>query len=105
MNDESILAIDGLTLGATSAAIRKRGRLDLAVLLLEENSTVAGVFTQNNFSAAPVQICRQQLAAGKPISAMVINTGMANAGTGNDGIADAKRICHELANLLNVDPE
>jgi len=49
MNDESILAIDGLTLGATSAAIRKRGRLDLAVLLLEENSTVAGVFTQNNF--------------------------------------------------------
>jgi len=105
MDDESILAINGLTLGATSAAIRKRGRFDLAVLLLEENSTVAGVFTQNNFSAAPVQICRQQLAAGKPISAMVINTGMANAGTGNDGIADAKRICHELANLLNVDPE
>lgn len=103
--EDHIFAIEGLTLGVTSAAIRKGDRSDLVVLLLEENTTVAGVFTQNSFSAAPVQICQQQLARGAPISAMVINTGVANAGTGEDGVADAKKICHELADLLKVKPE
>ena len=62
MNADQILAIDGITLGGTSAAIRKRDRLDLAVLLFQKNTTVSGVFTQNSFSAAPVQICQEQLA-------------------------------------------
>jgi glutamate N-acetyltransferase/amino-acid N-acetyltransferase len=105
MDADQIFAIDGLTLGATSAAIRKRDRLDLVVLLLQKNTTVSGVFTQNSFCAAPVQICQEQLARGEAISAMVINTGVANAGTGSDGITDAKKICQELANLLNVNPE
>lgn len=102
---DHIFAIEGLTLGATSAAIRKRGRPDLVVLLLQENTTVAGVFTQNNFSAAPVQICQQQLTQGEPIVAMVINTGVANAGTGENGLVDAKKICQELADLLEVNQE
>tara|TARA_B110000305_G_scaffold86676_1_gene97597 strand:+ start:187 stop:1416 length:1230 start_codon:yes stop_codon:yes gene_type:complete len=100
-----VFGIDGLTLGATSAAIRKKGRLDLVVLLLNNTATVAGVFTQNNFCAAPVQVCRQRLSRGRPISAMVINTGVANAGTGAGGIEDAKNICYELAQLLEVNPD
>jgi len=100
-----IFTIEGVTLGATSAAIRKDDQPDLVVLLLQENATVAGVFTQNSFSAAPVQVCQQQLARGGPIAAMVINTGVANAGTGKNGIDDAKKICHELARLMGVDHE
>ena len=104
-NCGQVFGIEGLTLGATSAAIRKKDRLDLVVLLLKETATVSGVFTQNNFCAAPVQICRQRLSQGKSINAMVINTGVANAGTGADGIEDAKNICHELAKLLKIDPD
>ncbi|MDA1331085.1 MAG: bifunctional glutamate N-acetyltransferase/amino-acid acetyltransferase ArgJ [Proteobacteria bacterium] len=104
-NFGQVFAIEGLTLGVASAAIRKKDRLDLVVLLLKETATVAGVFTQNNFCAAPVQVCRQRLSQGKPIKAMVINTGVANAGTGAGGIEDAKNICRELAQLLKVDPD
>jgi glutamate N-acetyltransferase/amino-acid N-acetyltransferase len=73
------------------AGIRKAGRSDLTVVLLDEGSAVAGVFTSNRFCAAPVQICRQHLASGAAIRAILVNTGNANAGTGEEGLARAGR--------------
>src|SRR5690606_25376047 len=75
---------------------------DLTVFLLDEGASVAGVFTQNRYCAAPVQVCREHLAAGTPIRAMVVNTGNANAGTGADGLARARATCAALAQELGV---
>ena len=63
-------------------------------------ASVAGVFTRNRFCAAPVQVCREHLAAGAGIRALVVNTGNANAGTGEAGLADARATCAEVARLL-----
>ncbi len=84
------------------AGIRKANRRDLSVWLLEPGCSVAGVFTQNRFCAAPVQVCREHLAAGAGIRALLINTGNANAGTGADGLARARQSCHSLAQRLGV---
>jgi glutamate N-acetyltransferase/amino-acid N-acetyltransferase len=95
-------------IGVTEAGVRKANRKDLTVVLLDEGASVAGVFTQNRFCAAPVQICREHLAqqsAGRGIRAMVINTGNANAGTGQDGLARARSTCAALAQHLNLRPE
>ena len=73
--------VPGVRLGIAEAGIRKANRKDLTVVLIEPGASVAGVFTQNRFCAAPVQVCREHLARGD-IRAMVINTGNANAGTG-----------------------
>ena len=73
---------------------------------LAPTATVAGVFTQNRFCAAPVQVCKEHLSklqAGAPIRALVVNTGNANAGTGESGLADAKTTCSALAALLGCD--
>ena len=78
------------------------GRKDLTVVLLDEGASVAGVFTTNRFCAAPVQICRQHLASGQGIRAMLINTGNANAGTGADGLARARSTCSALAQQLRI---
>ena len=78
------------------------GRKDLTVVLLDEGASVAGVFTTNRFCAAPVQICRQHLASGQGIRAMLINTGNANAGTGADGLARARSTCSALAQQLSI---
>jgi glutamate N-acetyltransferase/amino-acid N-acetyltransferase len=94
--------ITGLRIGITQAGIRKVGRKDLSVMLLDEGAHVVGVFTQNRFCAAPVQVCREHLASGAGIRGILINTGNANAGTGADGIARAKRGCAELAQRLGV---
>lgn len=77
------------------AGVRKANRRDLVVFALDEAASVAGVFTLNRFCAAPVQVCREHLAAGhgQGIRALVINTGNANAGTGADGLARARRTC------------
>jgi len=87
------------------AGIRKAGRRDLVLFALDEGAAVAGVFTQNRFCAAPVQVCREHLAAGGPIRALVVNTGNANAGTGADGLARARRTCEAVAALLRVPPQ
>jgi len=100
-----LFPIAGLRLGITEAGIRKSGRKDLTVLLLEPGASVAGVFTQNRFCAAPVQLCRQHLSAGTGIRAMVINTGNANAGTGADGLQRALQTCQALAQRLGVEPQ
>ena len=97
-------AVAGVRIGVAEAGVRKANRKDLTVLLLDEGASVGGVFTRNRFCAAPVQICRERLAAGGPIRAIVINTGNANAGTGDDGLARARQTCDALAGLLDVDP-
>ncbi|RZJ12929.1 MAG: bifunctional glutamate N-acetyltransferase/amino-acid acetyltransferase ArgJ [Acidovorax sp.] len=97
--------IAGVRIGVAEAGVRKAHRKDLTVFLLDEGASVAGVFTQNRFCAAPVQISRDHLASGQSIRAMVINTGNANAGTGADGLARARATCIAMARQLNVAPE
>ena len=80
-------AVPGVRIGVAEAGVRKANRKDLTVVLLDEGAAVGGVFTQNRFCAAPVQVCREHLAANVGIRAMLINTGNANAGTGEDGLA------------------
>ena len=95
--------VPGIRLGVAEAGIRKANRKDLTVVLLEHGASVAGVFTQNRFCAAPVQVCREHLGQGD-IRAMVINTGNANAGTGEDGLARARATCAALAARLGLAP-
>ncbi|MCA6216759.1 bifunctional glutamate N-acetyltransferase/amino-acid acetyltransferase ArgJ [Ideonella sp. B7] len=102
---EQLHPVAGVRLGIAEAGVRKANRKDLVVLELAEGSAVAGVFTQNRYCAAPVQVCREQLAAGSAIRALVINTGNANAGTGADGLARARRTAAALAGLLGVQPQ
>ncbi|EJL91765.1 glutamate N-acetyltransferase/amino-acid acetyltransferase [Herbaspirillum sp. CF444] len=103
--------VAGIELGYAEAGVRKANRKDLLVMKLAPTATVAGVFTLNRFCAAPVQICKTHLAQvsdaapGLPIRALVINTGNANAGTGEEGLARANETCTELAGLLGVKPE
>ena len=97
--------VAGVELGITMAGVRKANRRDLTVITLAPGSSVAGVFTQNRFCAAPVQICREHLAASPAKRAIVINTGNANAGTGHDGLVRAKAVCIALAQLMDLAPE
>ena len=98
-------AIPGVRIGVAEAGVRKAQRKDLTVFLLDEGTAVAGVFTQNRFCAAPVQICREHLTTGSAIRALLINTGNANAGTGADGLARARQTCDALAWQLELKPE
>lgn len=97
--------IAGVRLGVAEAGVRKANRKDLTVMLLDEGAWVAGVFTQNRFCAAPVQVCREHLVQGAGIRALLVNTGNANAGTGQDGLARARASCVALAHLLDLAPE
>jgi glutamate N-acetyltransferase/amino-acid N-acetyltransferase len=103
-NPSDLHPVPGVKLGITMAGVRKANRRDLSVILLDEGSAVAGVFTKNRFCAAPVQICREHLAGSSDIRALVINTGNANAGTGEDGMVRARSTCISLARLLSVSP-
>ena len=100
-----LLAVPGLRIGVTEAGVRKAGRKDLTVMLLEPGAAVGGVFTRNRFCAAPVQVCREHLASGHAVRAIVINTGNANAGTGEEGRVRARSTCIALARHLNIAPE
>lgn len=97
--------VAGVRLGVTAAGMRKAEHDDLTVLLLDEGTLAAGVFTQNRFCAAPVQVCRQHLAAGAAVRALVINTGNANAGTGSTGMDAARMSCAALAQQVGCAPE
>lgn len=104
----NLLPIAGLDLGYAEAGVRKADRKDLLVIKLAPEATVAGVFTQNRFCAAPVQICKAHLAqasAAAPIRALLINTGNANAGTGATGLAHANTTCDALAKLMDCAPQ
>ncbi len=98
---DKLHAVDGIRLGVGEAGIRKANRRDLTLIELAPGSRVAGVFTQNRFCAAPVQICKQHLAAGN-IRALVINTGIANAGTGEPGLQASRQTCQAVARLLDL---
>lgn len=99
---ENLKPVAGVELGWAEAGIRKANRKDVLVVRLAEGSTVAGVFTRNRFCAAPVQVCREHLAAGRGIRALVINTGNANAGTGEPGLANARATCDAVAGALGI---
>ena len=99
---DSIFAVKGIRLGVASAGIRTAGRKDLLVISLEQGTQVAGVFTRNRFCAAPVVLAKSHLEQ-VATRAMVVNTGCANAGTGEDGIARARRVCQEVGRLLGCD--
>ncbi|HEU0199624.1 MAG TPA: bifunctional glutamate N-acetyltransferase/amino-acid acetyltransferase ArgJ [Burkholderiaceae bacterium] len=97
--------IAGVELGWAEAGIRKVNRKDVLVLRISESASVAGVFTRNRFCAAPVIVCREHLASGQQVRALVVNTGNANAGTGARGLADARATCAEAARLLDCTPQ
>ena len=97
----ALLPVPGVRLGVTEAAIRKLNRKDLTLIELAPGARVAGVFTQNRFCAAPVQVCKAHLPAGR-VRALVINTGVANAGTGEPGLATARASCEAVAGLLGI---
>ena len=110
--------VPGIKLGFAMAGVRKPGRKDVLVMTLDESATVAGVFTTNRFCAAPVQVCRAHLQVVRPdilstlgmplgagIRALLVNTGNANAGTGDAGLADAHATCDALASLLECKAE
>ncbi|MDP2759211.1 MAG: bifunctional glutamate N-acetyltransferase/amino-acid acetyltransferase ArgJ [Sideroxyarcus sp.] len=101
----SLLPVAGVALGIAQAGIKYAQRRDLLVIRLDAGATVAGVFTTNRFCAAPVTVAREHLAAGKGIRALVVNTGNANAGTGEQGMQAARTTCAELAKLLGCVPE
>ncbi len=101
--------VAGLRIGTAMAGVRKANRRDLVVFVLDEGAAAAGVFTSNRFCAAPVQLCREHLSGqggvgGSAVRALLVNTGNANAGTGADGLARARRTCVALAEQLNVQP-
>jgi len=97
----SLLPIAGVRLGIASAGIKKPGRRDITLIELAPGAQVAGVFTQNRFCAAPVTLCKQHLASGD-IRALVINTGNANAGTGEEGLHRARQTCEAVARLFGI---
>ena len=103
--DDAVYPVPGVEIGVTEAGIRKADRRDLTVFKLSPGSTVAGVFTRNRFCAAPVLVCQEHLAAGASIQALVINTGNANAGTGEPGLKAANETCDALAKLMGLTSE
>ncbi len=102
---QALQPVAGVRIGTAMAGVRKPNRRDLVLLALDEGTSVAGVFTQNRFCAAPVQVCREHLQAGAHIRAVLINTGNANAGTGADGLARARRSCTTLAAHMGLLPQ
>jgi glutamate N-acetyltransferase/amino-acid N-acetyltransferase len=104
-NPAELHPVAGVEIGIAMAGVRKADRRDLTVVKLAEGAAVAGVFTQNRFCAAPVQLCRRHLEADAGVRALLVNTGNANAGTGDDGLTRAHATCVALAQRLGVAPE
>jgi len=95
-----LLPVAGVFLGIAEANIKRPNRKDLLVMQLCDGARVAGVFTRNRFCAAPVIVAREHLAQADGIRALLVNTGNANAGTGEQGMQDARTTCAALAGLL-----
>ncbi|HUL41296.1 MAG TPA: bifunctional glutamate N-acetyltransferase/amino-acid acetyltransferase ArgJ [Burkholderiales bacterium] len=102
---EQLLPVKGVALGTAEAGIKAPGRKDLLVMSLALGSTIAGVFTRNRFRAAPVLVSLEHLHAKPEVRALVVNTGNANAGTGNEGINRARQTCAALAKLLGCEAQ
>jgi len=101
---ESLLPVPGVRLGIAKAGVRKPDRKDLLVVAFDEGTRVAGVFTRNRFAAAPVLVCREHLGRREAIRAIVVNTGVANAGTGEAGLEHARATCAGVAEALGIEP-
>ena len=101
---DELFPVAGVELGWAEAGIRKANRKDVLVVRIAEGSSVGGVFTRNRFCAAPVILCREHLASRQEIRALVVNTGNANAGTGEQGMQVARTTCAALARLLGCEP-
>ena len=97
-----LLPVAGIDIGTASAGVRKANRQDLTVFSLAEGTGVGAVFTQNRFCAAPVQVCQSHMQAPLGIRALVINTGVANAGTGESGLLHATQVCQALAEQMHI---
>jgi len=102
---DAIFSVKGISLGIAKANIKKPDRKDLLLVNIDEGSKVSGVFTQNAFCAAPVLLCKEHLKGASEIRALVINTGCANAGTGEEGILRAKETCRAVGELLSIKSE
>jgi glutamate N-acetyltransferase / amino-acid N-acetyltransferase len=100
---DSLLPVPGVDLGVAMAGVKKPGRKDLLVMRLAPGSAVAGLFTRNRFCAAPVVLAKKHLK--NEIKALVVNTGNANAGTGDDGVKRAAQVCEALAGHLGCEPD
>lgn len=100
---EALFPVAGVRLGTAEAGIRKKDRRDLTLIELAPGSQAAGVFTQNRFCAAPVALCKEHLSASPAIRALVINTGIANAGTGEQGMRAARATCEAVARQLGCE--
>ncbi len=102
---EKILPVAGIKLAAVTAGIKKNGRDDLVVFTFDEMATCTAVFTQNAFCAAPVTLAKKNLSSGDSPQtrprALLINSGNANAGTGETGMQNAMQSCQWLAEELN----
>ena len=97
----TLYPVQGITMAAVSAGIKSPGRLDCVLFDLGETARVAGVFTTNAFCAAPVVLCKQHLGKNNP-RYFVVNTGNANAGTGQSGLNDALHVCRKIAQSQNL---
>lgn len=102
---KDLYPVSGLKLGYAQAGIKKPGRKDVLLILVPEGASVAGVFTKNRFCAAPVQICKEHLELGQGIRALIINTGNANAGTGESGLLHARETTQAVAKTLAIRPD
>lgn len=100
---ETLHAVKGFELASHAAGIRYAERDDIVLITMDEGSRAAGVFTKNRYCAAPVVLAKEHLAASSP-RALLINAGNANAGTGQQGLDDARQSCTELAKLMSIEP-
>ncbi|TCV83008.1 bifunctional glutamate N-acetyltransferase/amino-acid acetyltransferase ArgJ [Sulfurirhabdus autotrophica] len=103
LKSEQLAPVKGVSLGVAEASIKKPNRKDLLLITVSDQAKIAGVFTQNRFCAAPVLVSREHLHSKLPVKALVVNTGNANAGTGEEGLARTKRTCDEVAKLLGCE--
>jgi len=99
-----LLPVPGVRLGAVSAGIRYQNRKDLVLMELIPGASTAAVFTRNAFCAAPVIVAREHLATGN-VRYLLINSGNANAGTGERGLNDARASCAHVAEVMGCTPE
>ena len=100
--NKELLNIPGIKLATSSAGLEHKDCKDLMLMVFDNGSIVSGTFTQNKFCAAPVTVSKSHLKSTGSIKALIVNTGSANAGTGDKGIEDAESTCEALALALNV---
>ena len=100
--NKELLNVPGVKLSTLSVGLKGKDRKDLMLMVFDDRSIVSGTFTQNKFCAAPVLVSKNHLASTSAIKALIVNTGSANAGTGDKGVEDAQSICEALAIALEV---